>query len=388
MRSRIVAFVIAIGVLASGPACAKKNEDKLSLQKLLQASAHASGVFRYSDRTPKTPFDDGSLVQVRGLLEDDFRYKARMSVDGQDVLDEVVNDDALAVRFLDPSFVSKFTSREGGDVNIKTALSARYWVTDPVGAPSIGDAAVADRTIGIDPIVDSLSAVDYAVDAVAAAKGVFKWNAERLDYRPNEDPFPRPAQGSGVTRWDIEPPDMPRADAIDTGQSNASLARTPQFRKMAIYVKNGKVVQIREQIAAKFDLLTKFRTYLEHLAEKQDANASAALKKQLDKVKDQPDVIEAFLNFAFNQVLKQAGEQPVRFRTMVYEFTKGAGVRADLPFGPDVKQGSLGFFGVNSKTTATNAAQIPGQVAGSNETTQTTQTTQPATGSTATTAAP
>lgn len=372
MKRRVVTLALIVAVLGTGTACAKKNENKLALQKILQASSHTPGVFRYSDRTPTTPFSKGSLVQVRGLVEDDFRYKARLSVDGVDALDEVVNDDALAVRFVDPAYVTNFTSAQGGEADIRAALSARYWVTDPTGAPSLGDAAVSDRLIGVDPIVDSLSVVDYAIDAVLAAKAVFKWNAERLDYRPLEDPFPKPAKGSGVTRWDIEPPDMPKADAVEAGQGNASLARTPQFRTMAIYIKNGRVVQIREQIAAKYDMLDKFTNYMLQTAKKAGEKEAAAAEQQLEKVKDQPDLLEAVLNFGLNQILEEAGEEPVRFRTMVYELTPSTAVKADLPFGPDVRVGSLAFFGVNSKTTSQNARQVAGQVSSTRETVTTT----------------
>ncbi|MEY2417482.1 MAG: hypothetical protein QOG90_162 [Actinomycetota bacterium] len=352
---RVISLIVLVGVLATGPACAKKNQDKLNLQRMLQTSAHNSGVFRYSDQTAKSPFNPGSLVQVRGLVEDDFRYKARLTVDGLDALDEVVNDDALAVRFLDPSFVPKFTSRSGGDAATRAFLAARYWVLDESGAPSIGDAAVADKVIGVDPIVDSLSVVDYTLDAISAAVTVEKFTPENIDYRPLEDPFPQPQQGSGVTRWDLVPPPLPRADTQDTGQANsAALARAQNFRKMAIYVKDHKVIQIREQIGAKFDLLNKFYDYILRLTEKVDKKLLPTVKKQLEQAKAvSPELEEAVLNLALNQVLAAGGEDPVRFRTMKYEFTgQGTKVHADLPAGPDVKEGSLEFFGVNSKVNA------------------------------------
>ncbi|HVV37098.1 MAG TPA: hypothetical protein VHC63_10885 [Acidimicrobiales bacterium] len=355
MIKRLVSLAVVVGVLATGPACAKKNEDKLSLQNMLERSEHASGVFRYSDQTPRTPLNPGGLAQVRGLIEDDFRYKARLTVDGTDALDEVVNDDALAVRFLDPSFVSKFTSRTGGDAATRAFLNARYWVLDETGAPSIGDAAVTDRVIGVDPIVDSLSVVDYTLDAISAAAAVKKFSAEDIDYRPLEDPFPQPAKGSGVTRWDLVPPNLPKADALDTGQASAAnLARVQNFRKMAIYVKDGKVIQIREQIAAKFDLLNKFNDYIVRLIGKLNKDQLPSVQRQLAQAKKVgPDVLEALLNLSLNQVLVSSGEQPVRFRSMIYEFTgQGTKVHADLPAGPDVKEGALDFFGVNSKITA------------------------------------
>jgi hypothetical protein len=373
---RVVALGAAVGLLAIGPACAKKEQDKIDLQKLLQKSSHASGVFRYTDTTPTTPLAQGREVSVRGLVEDDFRYKARLAVDGQDALDEIVADDALAVRFLDPSFIPRFTAKGGADAATLAALNAHYWVADPYGAPSIGDAAVTDNLIGVDPIVDALSVVDYVNDAIAQAQRVEKFNAERLDYRPLEDPFPRPAPGSGVTRWDLVPKPMPRADAADTGQGNASLARISVFRQMAIYVKGGRVLQVREQIAAKYDLLDKFRNYIERYLDKGgDSERVRNAKAAIEKAKDQPDLLEAVLNAALNGILKSAGEQPVRFHSMKYEFSKqGEAVHADLPAGDDVKRGNLAFFGVNSVASTQNTNNTP-SAGGGGDTATTTPTT-------------
>ncbi len=348
---RFVALGLALSVMATGAACAKKR-DKLNLLDTLDKSAHSSGVFRYSDETPGSPFAKAQSVAVRGLIEDDFRYKARLTVDGDDVLDEVVNDDALAVRFLDPAYVAKFTG-SGGKPETVAALNARYWVADLKGAPAIGDAAIADSLIGVDPIVDSLSVVDYVKDSINQAAEVAKFNPEGLDYRPAEDPFPRPAPGSGVVRWDLVPKKMPRPDELATGQGNSALARAEVFRKMSVYVKDGRVLQVREQIGAKFDLLNKFRDYIERLLDKAGGEGNMKLKAQVESVKDDPAALEPFLNFILNIALQQAGESPVRFRTMKFEFGRqGEKVRADLPSGSQVKIGSLDFFGTNSAAKA------------------------------------
>lgn len=352
MKSRrYLALTAAAALLATGAACAK-NEDKLNLLDTLDKSSHSSGVFRYSDETPASPFAKPQSVAVRGLIEDDFRYKARLTVNSVDVLDEVVNDDALAVRFLEPSFIPNFTGA-GGKADVRAALNARYWVADLQGAPPIGDAAVQDALLGVDPIVDALSVIDYVKDAVSSAPGVKKFNSEALDYRPAEDPFPRPAPGSGVTRWDTAAKPMPRADELNTGNGNASLARADVFRKMAIYVKDGRVVQVREQIAAKFDLLDRFRGYIVRLLDKAGGEGNMRLKAQVEALEGQPEQLEPLLNFILNIALEQAGEEPVRFRTMKFEFARqGEKVRADLPSGSQVQRGSLDFFGVNSTAKA------------------------------------
>ena len=349
MTRRTLALVAALGVLAAGSACVKKNEDKLNLENLLDESAHTSGVFRYSDTTPSSPLETGVASTVRGLVEDDFRFKARLSIDATDVLDEVVNDDALAVRFLDPKYVAAFTGK-GGDAATRTALGGRFWVYDPSGAPPIGDAAVSGDVLGLDPIVDSLSVTDYVKDAIAQSLYIRKFNAEEIDYRPAEDPFPQPARGSGVVRWDLIPPKLPRADALDTtGQANAALAKIADFRKMSVYVQHGRVVQIREQIAAKFDLLDEFHRYIDRLLDKTGDRNSARAKAQIKKIENDPAALEAVLSLALNQILASSGQDLIRFRTMTYEFSRqGEKVHADLPTGPEVKSGKLDFFGVNN----------------------------------------
>lgn len=348
MRTRrAVSLAVAVGVLATGASCAK-NQDKLHLLETLDKSSHSSGVFRYTDETPQSPFAKAQSVAVRGLREDDFRYKARLTVNSVDVLDEVVNDDALAVRFLEPSFIPNFTG-QGGKADVRAALTARYWVADLEGAPAVGDAAVQDSLLGVDPIVDALSVVDYVKDSIAQSPGVSKFNPEKLDYRPAEDPFPRPAAGSGVERWDVAAKPIPRADELNTGQGNANLARAEVFRKMSIYVKDGRVVQVREQIGAKFALLDKFRNYIVRLLDKAGGEGNMQLKAQVESVADRPEQLEPLLNFILNIALEQSGEDPVRFRSMKFEFARqGEAVRADLPSGSQVQRGSLDFFGVNS----------------------------------------
>jgi hypothetical protein len=150
---------------------------------------------------------------------------------------------------------------------------------------------------------------------------------------------------------------------------------------MAIYVKDGHVVQIREELSAKFDLLDKFYSYILKFTEKGDKRAAELLKTQLEPIREQPDILAAVLNFSLNELLKTAGEDPVRFRTMKWEFSRTEEKpRADLPFGPEVKSGSLSFFGVNSKSSDSQTTRT--SIVESDDTTTTTAPT------TATTAAP
>lgn len=357
-RSRFLAVALALAVFAVGPACGTKDDDKLMLKKIVNKSLHVSGTFTYTDDVPaSTEQDQSQQVVVQGLVEDDFRFKARLNLNGNIILEEVVNDDALAVRFVDPALIPNFAAQGKVNPATKQALEANYWVVDPAGAPSIGEAAVDDRVLGIDPVVDSLSVIDYTLNAIDQALFVERFNEESLEYRPDEDPFPRPPKNSDIERWDLRPPGLPRADVQDTGGGggNVKLATTPVFRKMALYIRDGRLVQIREQIAAEYDLLDDFKTYLVRLAKEGGPEAEKNTKETVDKITDERQLSQ-FLFFVLNFALKGSGEDPVRVRSMVYEFrNQGEKVKADLPVGDDVRKGDLSFFGVNSKKSSSSA---------------------------------
>ena len=127
---------------------------------------------------------------------------------------------------------------------------------------------------------------------------------------------------------------------------------------MAIYVKNGRLFQIREQIAAEYDLLDDFKTYVERLAKEAGDEIEKNTKQALTAIEDDKQMSQ-FLLFALNQALGQSGEETIRYRSMVYEYSKPTDkVSADLPVGADVRKGSLDFFGVNAKASGSREVQV------------------------------
>ena len=97
-----VLIVTALGL--SG--CKGATDSEKRLRAALRNTEKLSSTFLYTE----TVHDKAGNheTDVRGLVEDDFRYKARVATDGKPVLDEVVSDDAIAVRFLDPTAMGRF----------------------------------------------------------------------------------------------------------------------------------------------------------------------------------------------------------------------------------------------------------------------------------------
>jgi hypothetical protein len=271
-------------------------------------------------------------------VEDDFRYKARVAYDGFPVVDEVVSDDALAVRFVEPNRLPDFVRRpkkkqQGGtgvgssqptgpstddapravDPKVLEALRARRWVLDKAGAPAVFGAAEESRLLGEDPVLDSLDVFAYVEQAIDEARRIFVFNPESLEYRADEDPFPTPKKGSGVTRYDFDRPNLPRA--ADTAGGNQVTPDTRHFRKMSVYVKGGRVIAVREVVDVE--------SRLEDLSEIYET------KFPKDR---QPAELAVVAVDALNIIRRGQGQDPIRLRSMSYELDDlGVAVKVDMP---------------------------------------------------------
>ncbi|MCI0547348.1 MAG: hypothetical protein L0027_08690, partial [Candidatus Rokubacteria bacterium] len=315
-------------LLASG--CGSATDAEARVRAALARTERLSHRFIYSEdfKDEKAP----RKTVVRGLVEDDFRYKARVFVAGREVLDEVVSDDALAVRFAEPARIADFARRPkvkrggagvgaealgaGARVEVPAApdapftvaipgsgpaleaLGSRRWVLDPAGAPAIFGSADDERRLGEDPVLDALDAFAYAERAIDEAIRVVEFNEESLEYRRSEDPFPRPARNSGVIRYDFIPPELPKAAHASPG-GNQVTPGTRHFRKLSVYVKGGRVVQIREAIDVE--------SRLEDLSEIYETKFPKDRK---------PSEVAAIAVEALNVIRTGQGEDPIRLRTM------------------------------------------------------------------------
>ena len=342
LRPRLLAAGLAVAVLATS-ACAERDTTEDEVLDFVDATTDLSNRFVYAEQR------SGQTIVVRGLVEDDFRFKARLTVNDKDVLDEVVNDDAMAVRFIDTSALPQFLDTGSGSSSEDSPLEVlgqRRWVLDKAGAPPVGLSAADERYAGIDPVIDSLAVLTYVRQAITEGENVWRYNPESIDYRPKEDPFPTPRAGSGIERYDVAAPAFPKPDAVAaSGNTEAGFAELPHFRKLSVYVRDGRVIQVRERISAEGKVLEKFTDYMKAFT----SEAGGGARKQVDEVVERFEGQEraALLLQIFNALLDRAGRPPIRFRSMTYELRDlGAKVSVGLP--SDVAEGDLSTFGVNA----------------------------------------
>jgi hypothetical protein len=282
-------------------------------------------------------------TEVQGLVEDDLRYKARLSVGGVAVLDEAVSDDALAVRLIQPTALAEFLRRpkekgkggsgvgsdEPGAPEAPTpigsgedapdpvaALRSRRWVLDRAGAPAVFSANPAEeRGLGEDPVLDALDIFAHVSRAIDEAAYIAEFNEESIEpvYRRDEDPFDKPKKGSKVIRYDFAAPKLPKAS--DRAGGNQVTPDARHFRKMAVYVKDGLVLQVSEviDVAARLDDLA-------------DVYETKFPKDR------KPGEVAAVAIDALNTIRTGQGQDPIRLRTMSYNLKDlGDTVKVEMP---------------------------------------------------------
>ena len=248
----IVSFVAgALAACGGGP----DREDLDDLRAAIARTERLPHRFEYEEEELIL----GETTRVFGVVEDDFRYRVRLEVDGQPALDEVVYDDAVADRFYDletlrrmlrTTQVEPATSTDedlASPAEVRTALSRSQWVIDPVGAPPLFDnVANEERQMGDDPIVDAQTVFQY-VDRVSRLQPVQKFNEDSLDYKPKDDPFPKPSRDSDIVRYDFVRFGVPRpSEGAASGRQ--AVPGAPSFRKMSVYVRDGLVIRVLELI--------------------------------------------------------------------------------------------------------------------------------------------
>ncbi|MBV9665405.1 MAG: hypothetical protein JOZ37_15660 [Actinobacteria bacterium] len=361
MTRRVLLGVVAICLVPLAACGGHHQTDAEKLRAAMARTSLLSRQFVYSDVTGNT------RTEVKGLIADDFRYKAATTINGLPIWEEVVDDDAIADRALSNAAFAVFgrqaaPAAQGSSApaqsvsasqpvespsltpQVRDALLAHRWVLDSTGAPSLLPSATEHHPLGADPVFDALTVFRYVDQSIREAFQVKKFNADSLDYKPSEDPFPKPKKHSGVSRYDFERPRLPRPQDISGASANQRIPTAANFRKMAVYVKDGRVIQVLEQI----DVVSR----LEELQRNYNVKIPSSLPSA-QRVKIAIDAI--------NAVRAAQGSDVIRVRTMSLQLVDlGKPVTVALP--TDAVDGSLSAF--ENRGRATGSPTTPTTTAG------------------------
>jgi len=349
-----LAAAVALTLLV---ACGDRDETRDELRRHVRNTARLAMRFEYADDRPADPVtgDKARRLVVRGIVEDDFRYKARVAFDRTDAFDEVVYDDLLAVRFIDPRRLGTFVNKQKvPEANLETdieglnlvqALETRRWVVDPAGAPSRTSGSPTSEHLGKDPVLDAITIMNYVERAIQEAAGVQEWNPDAISptYSTSEDTFPKPEDGSGVTRYDLVRPVLPPPANLE-GRSDVAVPATRHFRRMAVYVKDGRVIQVREAINLRGRFLDDVVKYTRLFLIEGDAPEEFIddLDKQREELREASDEEREQIGDALLAGLsigvQQFGSEPILVRSMSLDLRDvGGKVAVDVPTGDKVE---------------------------------------------------
>lgn len=285
MRRAAAACGLAVLLLATG--CGEGREaDREDLRRVLRRTENLARSYHYVDRRTDRVF------AVDGAVEDDFRYRSTVSVDETRALEYLVRDDIVAARVLHPSGAQLL-----GSAPASPAAGSNGWMLDPVGAPPlVARAQTQAPPLGDDPVADARNVLLYVEQAMEEAATIVRYNPEALDYRASEDPFPEPDEKSGIVRYDFRLPPLPQRSEL---AGNQVVPEARHFRKMSVYIKDGLVLQVLEDV----DVLSRLKDLAKiYSAELPDT--------------DELETLAAAAIGAVNSLRSAQGVEPIVVRTM------------------------------------------------------------------------
>ena len=320
---RLVSATVLIVLLAS--ACSERKSDSSKVVDIVDVTTPLARRFTY------TVTQRGTTLTVQGIVEDDFRYKMQLAAGSTPAVEEIVVDDGAALRLLDPSFLKalsdpKVTATAATDtpgVSVSDALNGQRWVFDDAGAPPPVVATDDTRALGDDPLEDARNALGY-VRTVALGTPFVRYDPESLNpvYRTDEDPFPKPETGSKVVRYDAAVyPHLPPVSEATSGNQSV-LPGYGNFRKMAVYVEDGHIIRVMEDIGLPPRLRDELRDYLDALVKgTAPTDVYSQFAANVAHLANQPDQLGVFLLQALNSFVEVGGRPGIQFRTMTLELS-------------------------------------------------------------------
>ena len=164
---------------------------------------------------------------------------------------------------------------------------------------------------------------------------------------------------SGVKRFDLRRPFLPPVGS-STGSAADSFLATKHFRKMAIYVKDDRIIRVMERVELTGKAAEDFVGYVKQVLKdvgfgKKDLDAFEDSLQGLNE-KQRSDLLLATVN----EGLDAAGQPPIIIRTMTFDLQDigDEDIAATLP--GETIEGSLGILlNRGAKTEAATASGSP-----------------------------
>lgn len=356
------------GLSACGESPSGPRDDLLGF---ITKTEKVSRRFVYTDEDAK-----GRKASVEGAILDDFRHKERLSIDGVTAVDSVASDDALAmlvrnpdelVRLVNPTPAPPDADDPLATVDTLGLLRSGAWVLDPAGAPPLDAKPVTDdqgrlkETVGEDPLKDSVEVLTYLRRAISVSAGVILFNEDSPDYKPSEDPFPKPSEETKERRYDVIRPGLPLPQFEGAGAGRSVFPDAQHFRKLSVYVdQDGLIRRVVEQIdpAERLnDVIDRAAGFLKQAGAGEDTIREVRKLRGLPRPQATAAVVEGI-----NLLRDRVGDPPVRLRRMELRFTSLGSKKIDVVLPTEFQEGRLDVLRNRGRTAG--KADAPDQPGG------------------------
>lgn len=228
-------FLILTAGCLLGAACTGASDDAEELRQIAETSRTEPRTFMFVEASEERSYE------IRGELDDDLRYRMTLTFEGEGLLEQVVSDDALAVRLLDPERAGAIANTLGHP-SVDAALREGRWVIDPSGAPPLLRTDIGVEQELEDPFLEALGSLQFVTRAMSDARQVTEFTLENIEYRPSLDPWVYPDTEAGEVRYDLLRPILPkREDQLQAGQGDVGVGH---FRKLSVFAREERIMRV------------------------------------------------------------------------------------------------------------------------------------------------
>lgn len=181
-------LLLALALLVSTTGCLGGRDLGISADELAAlALARSSSVHQFRSTTVV----GGQRLVVDGLVEDDYRYSASVTIDGRPAYDEVVADDRRYVRVRSAELLLPADALSRLRMSTVAArVLGGGWVLDPFGAPEEFTSGRTLAEVPLSPrlVLDRVRLLEGLPETVKS--GFRAYSKVAIYYLPQDDKFP------------------------------------------------------------------------------------------------------------------------------------------------------------------------------------------------------
>lgn len=240
---RLAVLLWATAAVGSGCTPGSGRLDAEALEAAFVSAAHAPRTFTLeTDRA-------GRSLEIQGTVEDDYRYRAEVSVDGELYYEEVVIDDRRWLRPVSEAALGdgQIAPATASAVRALFDSAAGRWLADKAGAPpEFQPVDARARVLGPGAVLEAVRRLDALVtdpEELSRLLGAAPYDPDSANYLARNDRFDR--HEANGERFDLVPLPYDTAAVFGDGvPPDLQEALRPFALYFSYWVREGRVTRM------------------------------------------------------------------------------------------------------------------------------------------------